>query len=342
MQNPIPIPTPLSLGDLLDRAFRLYRARFGSMTLTAAVWLIPFSIISALLTGTVMSDYFALLQVMTTTPNADPNELLSQFSSSIPQFILVIFVIVILGMIVQGAVTLALTRQSISILQDERLTVGESIRQGLSRFWPFVGMIIAQAIAIFLVTLVMIMIVVVAVMLIAFVGVAGGMSGLFDGAGDAAGIAAGIGFAFLFMCAYLLMILLMLVPTIYLSARWVVAIPGLVEQEWGPIEALRRSWALTTGNVWRCLFYTTLLYILSIVIVGVPVYILQFGAIMMPPAYLGLTTGVISGVSSLFSVIWQPFYMAAIVLLYYDLRVRQEGFDLVQRIDRLDAAQEIE
>ena len=54
MQDTYPFSRPLSLGDLLDRTFRVYRARFGVLTLTAAVLLVPVGLITGALTGQFM------------------------------------------------------------------------------------------------------------------------------------------------------------------------------------------------------------------------------------------------------------------------------------------------
>ena len=40
MTTHFPLSGPMSVGDLLDRAFRLYRARFGVFLLTATVFLL--------------------------------------------------------------------------------------------------------------------------------------------------------------------------------------------------------------------------------------------------------------------------------------------------------------
>ena len=47
MTTHFPLSGPMSVGDLLDRAFRLYRARFGVFLLTAAIFLGPVGVISA-------------------------------------------------------------------------------------------------------------------------------------------------------------------------------------------------------------------------------------------------------------------------------------------------------
>ncbi|MEZ4663216.1 MAG: hypothetical protein R2911_37190 [Caldilineaceae bacterium] len=53
--------------------------------------------------------------------------------------------------------------------------------------------------------------------------------------------------------------------------------------------------------------------------------------------YNAATRHYFTTVSALFSVIWQPFLVGAIVLFYYDLRIRK-GYDLELRVQQLEAA----
>ena len=63
MTTHFPLSGPMSVGDLLDRAFRLYRARFGVFLLTAAIFFFPAGIISAvvLMSGGDFSPPFLVL-----------------------------------------------------------------------------------------------------------------------------------------------------------------------------------------------------------------------------------------------------------------------------------------
>ena len=134
------------------------------------------------------------------------------------------------------------------------------------------------------------------------------------------------------------MIILMVTPILYLSARWIVAVPGIVAQRLGPIESLRRSWYLTKGHIWRAIGYTVLLYLLNFVIYAIPSAVIQqVFAIFAPPEMLTWVFGLSSTLGTLFTIIWQPFYVAALLLFYYDLRVRKEGYDLSLRIKQLES-----
>jgi len=59
---------PLSAGQLLDRAFRLYRARFARVITLSALFLLPVSILSGVATGQMLNSQTALLQSIFAQP----------------------------------------------------------------------------------------------------------------------------------------------------------------------------------------------------------------------------------------------------------------------------------
>ena len=81
---------------------------------------------------------------------------------------------------------------------------------------------------------------------------------------------------------------------------------------------------------------------LTLLIVNVPIGVVQqIVGIFSGGDFetLALTTGIFAGVTALMTVLWQPFYMAANVLFYMDLRVRQENYDLELRLQQLESSQ---
>src|SRR5690606_22645735 len=103
--------------------------------------------------------------------------------------------------------------------------------------------------------------------------------------------------------------------------------PGIIAEQLGPIASLQRSWELTQRGVWRIIGYVVLLGVLNMFVLASPVWLIQLLLSLVPlPAevFLGISTAA----GSIISIIWQPLYAIAIVLLYYDLRVRHESYDL--------------
>lgn len=332
-----PISGPLSLGDLLDRAFRLYRARFGLFVRTTALFLIPLSVISGLISGTFITDYMDALMALGSSGDAPSEEAVFRMFGGMLSFAGGMFGLSIIALALNGIVQLALTSQSIAALHGEDLTVGEGVRRGVRRFWPFVRLNILQWLAFIGATFVVLIPLFVVFFLIIVIAGAIGFSMEGDGI---AGVVTGIGFVVIFFCGYFLALLLMILPTLYLSARWVAAVPALVDGAGGARDALRRSWALTQGGAWRAAGYVVLLWLVGALVVSFPVGVFQqILVIILTPTALGLATAVSTAFGSLFSVLWVPFNAGALVLLYYDLRVRKESYDLELRIDALAAQQ---
>jgi len=331
-----PIPGPLSLGDLLDRSFRLYRARFGIFVATAALFLVPLSVVSGLLTGTFVTDYLDALTALGTGGQAPSEDAVFRAFGGALSFASAMFILGIIALVLNGIVTLALTNQSIAALNGESLTIGQGVGRAMRRFWPLLRMSILQGLAFFFSTVAILVVLGILVFLVVAVGVAIGLS--VDSLGDTAGIVAAVGLGLILVCGYILALILLLLPVVYLSARWVVAVPALVNEEWGARETLRRSWALTAGGVWRAVGYVILLWLIGTLVIYLPVGVFQqILLILLSFAAPGMATMISTALGSLFSVLWVPFNAGALVLLYYDLRVRKESYDLEMRIDRMAA-----
>ena len=277
------------VGDLLHYTFRLYRARLSVFLLTAAIFHIPWTVISVLFTG-----------AFTTGPLSGPFGELA-FNS-------------VQSLTVSAFVTLAITVQSIEALHSRSLTIGEGIRRGLRRFWPYVVIVIVQAIPF-----------VVLASVPALLGVTPGETGeaggnLSEFESDALSI---------FACT----ISLILIPFLYLSLRWFVASVVLIAEEQGPLDSLRRSWRLSRGNVLRIFGYSILLFIIVGLVSTLPAYLVrQIVSVLLPTSAPGLGEGIFAAVSFLLLTISEPFYTGASVLLYYSLKVRKEGNNMELRI----------
>jgi hypothetical protein len=338
MQSPLPIPGPLTLGELLDRAIRLYRSHFASFILTAAVLLVPFSILSLLLTGSGMASYFTFLTNLSVPSDVPPEQIFGNMFGSMAGYLGISLLLVLVGLVINALVLLALTSQSIETLHGRPARIGDALRTAVRRFWSYVGMQIVQLMAFFGITLVMMV-----ALLIIFVVLGlgfGGLAMLFGGEnGDApAAMIAMVGVFGLMMCLYLIALVCLAAPYIYLSARWFVATPGLVAQQWDAVGSLRASWRLTKGFVWRCIGFSILLWIFGMVITATPVYLLQWLLmILLPPSALFYGVAISAAVASALGILWQPLSAIALVLLYYDLRVRHEGYDLALRLEQLES-----
>ncbi len=121
-------------------------------------------------------------------------------------------------------------------------------------------------------------------------------------------------------------LLLCLAPGIWLQGIWAVAVPALLVEERGAIDSLRRSAQLVRGGFWRVLGAILLGSLLASLLQGVltaPVVGLQLAGTSF------LVTSILLGVVQLVGVALTTPYVAALTaVIYVDLRVRKEAFDL--------------
>jgi hypothetical protein len=116
-------------------------------------------------------------------------------------------------------------------------------------------------------------------------------------------------------------------------------IPIVVLEKLRPIDALRRAWELARRRFWWLLGLIGVLFLLNMVLAGPAMlvnYVLQIVVHTTSGAVLSPTISVViqSLVNVLVVLVFRPLELSVIVLTYFDLRVRSEGFDLaMQSID---------
>ena len=106
--------------------------------------------------------------------------------------------------------------------------------------------------------------------------------------------------------------------------------PVVVLEKKGPMDSVKRAWALAKKRFWWYFGYLFLLGLLSLLVISGPVALIQFlfGSVLGDTSLL-FRTIVGDTASSLLSAIFMPIRVAAITLMYFDLRIRYEGFDLM-------------
>jgi hypothetical protein len=141
-------------------------------------------------------------------------------------------------------------------------------------------------------------------------------------------LAVGIGFVLLLVPGFILMLSLMLC--------WLL----VVLETKGPVAALTGSHRLVWGNWWRTAAILTVGFIILIVLyiaVGFLVELLtRLVAVDGDPFTVAFVSGlIINGVLYLLAT---PYYAALLLSVYWDLKLRKEGGDLVARVGALGAA----
>lgn len=126
--------------------------------------------------------------------------------------------------------------------------------------------------------------------------------------------------------------ILLVIPGVYLLVRYLFISQAIVLEHKGIGGAFSRSGELVRGSWWRVFGIGLVLFLLVAVIQqaggGVIVGILSLGR---------STTGHLIGdaVNAVVRIIVLPIELGGLTLLYYDLRIRKEGFDLQQMAQTL-------
>ncbi len=118
------------------------------------------------------------------------------------------------------------------------------------------------------------------------------------------------------------------IGSLWLGTVWSLAIPALLFERLGPIKALGRSFRLISGRFWA----TLLLIIIVLALIEVISIAIQYPLLLLVDAVgdsNDIANAVATVVASLVSTsITYPYMVAVLTILYFDQRVRKEGFDL--------------
>ena len=143
--------------------------------------------------------------------------------------------------------------------------------------------------------------------------------------GIISGIAIGLGFV---AC---------LLPGIWLSVLWCLCFPALLFERIGPFKAMGRSGSLIKGRWWASFLLVVVGYLLVTIIGSIVQYgLLAIAAVVANDNTVVDAIATVVG-STLSSAISYPYLAAVLTILYFDQRVRKEGFDLQLLADGLGA-----
>ncbi|MCA9919092.1 MAG: hypothetical protein KC445_14115 [Anaerolineales bacterium] len=123
------------------------------------------------------------------------------------------------------------------------------------------------------------------------------------------------GYIFIFLIA---IVLVSLVP------------PVVVLEKSGVIASVKRAWALAKLRFWWAFGYLVVLGIMSILIISGPTALISalFNTVLTRADFV-LQSIIVQTANLVLTTIFQPIRIAAITLMYFDLRIRFEGFDLM-------------
>ncbi len=128
-----------------------------------------------------------------------------------------------------------------------------------------------------------------------------------------------------------LMIFFSLAFIVYLGIRWRLMLPAILLETRKATEGLDRSWKLTHGIFWRVFGITFLVGILVYLFSTLPQTAINYGLEFFSPgfSYASIALTIFSQSTLIFT---SPFITAVNVVLFYDILVRKEGFDLTLQL----------
>ena len=298
-----PTLRPLGVGDIVDRTIGLYRASPGLFLVLAAL---PYIVLAIVSLG--LNLAFVRTTPFTTFPTtfdpSDPTSFTSFTPSELSGLVTYAVVIGVVSLLVLSVQAAAIVDAMSKRYLGQPTTLGGSLRAGLR---ASVRLILASIVAFvaFLVVVVIgvILVTVVAAVLRNPIPVLIGVIGLF-------------------------------VLIVYIVASWM-PLPAVVTLEAkGPIDGVRRAWQLAGGARWRILGLLTLMGILQ-GILGLLFAFVFLGTVVTE----GALRTVLQEVANLaVNALWAPIQWGVFTLLYYDLRVRKEAFDLLLAAEAMPRA----
>jgi len=122
---------------------------------------------------------------------------------------------------------------------------------------------------------------------------------------------------------------------IWIWVAWVAVLPVLFIENTGLIAAMGRSWRLVEGRWWRTFLILLLVFVL-VYVVQTALGAFVLGAQLLVEVILSsvASTWIFAAASIVVASLVNPILQIAVVLVYFDLRVRREAIDLFQLAQR--------
>lgn len=313
----------MSIGDMFDTAFKLYRQHFLTFVGIVALLQIPMVILRYLLEYVV--GHQAALDVLQISQRASifrpggpaplpPNAL--PWRSLAIYYAITFGIAIIQGLLIQSLLTGALANAIARTYHGQETSILAAYRLGWRRYLALVASALLQ----FLIAM---------VVLGLFAGCAFGVAiAIARTLSGARAIAlAGVIGALSMIVALVLFVLVLALFFI----RFILTTQAIVLEGRGPISGLGRSWRLIRGSFWRSLAIGVLVALLSYIISLFPALLVSSGLGMFSQgdaAAVLRDQAVGTLVAQVGSIFAAPLLFSIYTLLYYDLRIRKEGYDL--------------
>lgn len=131
---------------------------------------------------------------------------------------------------------------------------------------------------------------------------------------------------------------------VYLGLGWSLVFQAIILEGHGAFDAMRRSSELVDRHRWRLLVCLVLIGLIVWLLISIPTGLFSFAAGIVIAASGSTTVLLVTQIgNALFQAAGQTLFgaigLVTTTLIYYDLRVRKEAFDLQQRLPGVEIAQ---
>jgi membrane-anchored glycerophosphoryl diester phosphodiesterase (GDPDase) len=294
----------MNVGELLDATFSLYRRNFVLIAAISAVVQVPYAALTYILyqvfaLSSLVRSPFAGLNINQGQSSQVTQQQLQQFFNQFGGFVVVSAVLILLGIFIVLPLAEAATTRAVSDRYlDRPTTVGASYAAAIRRL----GALIVQSLILI-----------------------GGLVALY-----AVIIGAAVGLAFLggSAAAALVIVVLFLVAIplmVYVYVRTSLAAPAIVLEGLSGWRGLVRSWHLVRGSFWRMFGIRLLLALITGIIEGLLVVLLSIAGTTLDANGQFIINQAATAIAAVFV---GPVTYIGVTLLYYDTRIRKEGFDI--------------
>jgi hypothetical protein len=298
---------PSSLSEILDRTAQIYRARF---LVFLGIAVIPTAVMVAFAGGGVLVFLFSGLNAPTPVFGVAAVLALAALGLvGLPIFIAI-------TALAAAALSHAASRQFLG----QAVTIRDSYKAVWRRGWHYIGVWLLRIAAVWIIPF--------AAWFLLFLS-----STLLGALAGSAGMGVNGGFVAFFM---FIVVTGLVTYGVWMNLRLSLAFPACVVEQIGPWNALRRTFSLTNGTKGRILLLyllgAALNWIVTIAIwipITLIVYLFPGSASPRHEQVAGAIAGfAVYGVSFAVQALTQPVFGIALVLFYYDQRIRHEAFDI--------------
>jgi hypothetical protein len=304
---------PLTLGEILDRTVQLYRSRF---LLFLGISVIPTGVIVALacLVGLVVAWWN--IAGAGSVPEVAGYVLVGLFCVAVA---LVALPVLLAATALASA---AMSHAASLVHLGQTTTIRDAYKSVWPRGWRYIWLSVLEGL---IIGAVPIAIYIVLILLFAGAAALGEKAGMGDAAGGA-----------LFVLVLVLVVIALIIYVFWMLLRLSLAYPACVIEQIGAWTAVKRSSNLSYGTKGRIfvlyLLGAVLSWLLSMGITLPLTIILSMLLNSNDPQHAQAASIAIIfisyGVGLVIQALIRPVYGIALVIFYYDQRVRQEGFDI--------------